>query len=72
LATDAGVKIGKPAVSGVTVTAKFLNDLRGEKIRVSKFKSKVRYRRVTGFRAALTKIQIEKISEAVKTAAKKS
>lgn len=72
LATDAGVKIGKPTVNGVTVAAKFLSDLRGEKIRVSKFKSKVRYRRVTGFRAALTKVQIEKINEVVKTAVKKS
>jgi hypothetical protein len=30
-------------------------------VRVSKFKSKVRYRRTTGFRAALTRVQIEKI-----------
>jgi ribosomal protein L21 len=38
-----------------------LEDLRGEKIRVSKFKSKVRYRRTTGFRAALTKVEIQQI-----------
>jgi hypothetical protein len=38
-----------------------LEDFRGVKVRVSKFKSKVRYRRTTGFRAALTKVKIEKI-----------
>jgi large subunit ribosomal protein L21 len=73
LSTDAGVKIGKPMVDGVSVEGKSLGDFRGEKIRVSKFKSKVRYRRVSGFRAELSKIQIEKISEGKsKTVAKKS
>jgi ribosomal protein L21 len=42
-------------------------------VRVSKFKSKVRYRRTVGFRAALTRVQIEKIGAAKeKTATKKS
>jgi large subunit ribosomal protein L21 len=83
IASDEGVKIGKPTVVNAKVEAKVLEDLKGDKIRVSKFKSKVRYRRVTGFRAALTKVQIDKIidtgklgetksSNAGKTAAKKS
>ena len=62
LVVNEGVaKIGNPTVSGVKVTAKLLENLRGEKIRVSKFKSKVRYRVTTGFRAELSKVQIEKI-----------
>ncbi len=61
LVTDDGVKIGKPTVSGGKVWGKLLENVRGNKIRVSKFKSKVRYRRVTGFRAELSRVQIEKI-----------
>ena len=72
LATDLGVKIGKPILNGIKVEAKLLADLRGEKIRVSKFKSKVRYRRVSGFRAELSKVQIEKIVEVGKNVRKKS
>jgi len=73
LSTDAGVKVGKPTVKGAKVEGKSLGDFKGEKIRVSKFKSKVRYRRVSGFRAQLSKVQIEKINEGkAETAAKKS
>ena len=60
--SEASVKIGKPFVTGVKVEAKLLENFRGDKIRVSKFKSKVRYRVTTGFRAELSKLQIEKIS----------
>lgn len=55
------VQIGQPTVTGVKVTAKILAQFKGEKIRVARFKAKVRYRRVKGFRPLLTKIQIEKI-----------
>ena len=54
-------KIGTPFVSDVTVTGKVLDHTKGEKIRVSKFKAKAKYRRVTGFRASLTKVQIDAI-----------
>jgi large subunit ribosomal protein L21 len=63
LVTDNGVKVGKPTISGEKVEGKILGNFKGTKIRVSKFKSKVRYRRVSGFRASLTKVQIEKIGE---------
>ena len=56
------VKIGKPYVDGISVSAKLLENLRGDKIRVARFTAKSRHRRVVGFRAALSKIQIEKIS----------
>lgn len=61
LVNDGKVTVGKPFIKGEKVEAKILEDLRGEKIRVSKFKSKVRYRRTTGFRAALTKVEIQQI-----------
>lgn len=54
-------EVGTPALSGVKVSGKILEHARGEKIRVAKFKAKAKYRRATGFRAALTKVQIETI-----------
>lgn len=58
---DGKVKIGTPIVKGASVTASLLGDKKGDKIRVSKFKSKVRYRRTIGFRPLLSEIKIEKI-----------
>ncbi len=72
LVTDSGVKIGKPTVLGEKVEGKVLGSFKGTKIRVSKFKSKVRYRRVMGFRASLTKVQIEKIGGTHEKAEKKA
>jgi large subunit ribosomal protein L21 len=59
--SDGKVKVGKPTVSGLSVTAKVLGDKKGDKVRVMKYKAKVRYRRATGFRAQLTSLQIESI-----------
>jgi large subunit ribosomal protein L21 len=59
--TDSGVKIGSPFVKGASVEGKLIEQKRGDKVRVSKFKAKVRFRRVTGFRASLSKVSIEKI-----------
>lgn len=55
------LKIGKPKLSDVLVKAKVIDHIKGDKIRVSKFKSKVRYRKTIGFRASLSKVKIEKI-----------
>ncbi len=55
------VQIGQPYLPDFKVVAKVLKQFQGEKIRVARFKSKVRYRKVTGFRPQLTQIKIEKI-----------
>lgn len=55
--------VGSPIVDGIQVSAKVLEHTKGEKIRVGKFKAKAKYRRVTGFRASLTKVQIESIGQ---------
>lgn len=60
--SDANTKVGTPQVKGITVKATVLDNVRGEKIRVSKFKAKVRYRRVTGHRQTLSKVQIDDIA----------
>jgi len=61
LVSDSSLKIGKPYVSGSKVEAELIENFRGEKLRISKFKSKVRYRKTTGFRAELSRIKIKKI-----------
>lgn len=43
------------------IKAEIVEHVKGPKIRVAKFKAKVRYRRVSGFRPSLTKIKIGKI-----------
>jgi len=62
LADEAGAKveIGKPYLS-VKVAAEILEQGRGDKVRVIKFKRKVRYNRRHGHRQAFTKIKIVKI-----------
>ncbi len=71
LVSDDSIKIGKPFIEGEKVEGKLLDNLKGDKIRVSKFKAKVRYRKTIGFRASISKVRIEKISDGkVKEAAK--
>jgi large subunit ribosomal protein L21 len=72
LVDGTNVKIGKPTVKGQAVIGKVLGVLKGKKIRVSKFKSKVRYRRVSGFRASLTKVQIETVGNSQEKLEKKA
>jgi large subunit ribosomal protein L21 len=52
------ISLGKPYLDGVSVTAKVLEQTKGDKIRVSKFKAKAKYRKTIGFRASLTKVEI--------------
>jgi len=68
---------GKAELSpkGQPVTAKVLAHVRGEKIRIGKYRRRTGYRRHTGFRSKLTQIQIESIGAkagARKTSATKS
>ena len=59
------------APQGVTVTARVVQHVRGEKIRIGKYKRRTGYRRHTGFRAALSQIEIERIGGEKAAAAKK-
>jgi large subunit ribosomal protein L21 len=47
--------------SGATVTARVLDNVRGEKVRIGKYRRRTGYKRHTGFRASLSTIQIESI-----------
>ncbi len=63
---------GAPALApkDVTVTVKVLGQQRGPKIRIGKYKKRTGYKRHTGFRSALTQIEIESIGGTKKGAAK--
>jgi len=56
------VKIGQPQVKGARVEAEIVEQRKGEKIRVAKYKAKTGYRRVRGFRPLITALKIKKIS----------
>ncbi len=51
-------KIGTPTVKGTTVKAKIVAQAKGEKLNVRRYKQKVRYRKSTGFRPLVTKLEI--------------
>jgi len=55
-------KIGNPTVKGVKVEMKIIEQVKGKKIKVAKFKAKSRYRKQLGFRASLTNVEVIKIS----------
>lgn len=55
------MKIGQPTVAGAKVVAKVLEQGKGKKIRIFKYKAKSNYRRRQGHRQPFTKVQIEKI-----------
>lgn len=58
---DNSIILGTPIIKNAAVTAKIVDQIKGEKVRVAKFKAKARFRRATGFRSQLTKIEITSI-----------
>ncbi len=61
LSDDNGVRHGQPLVDGAKVVGRVLDQKRGPKIIVFKYKPKTRYRRKTGHRQSLTRLAIEDI-----------
>jgi large subunit ribosomal protein L21 len=61
------VTVGTPTVDGATVSATVLGEELGPKLRIFKFKQKVKYRRTTGHRQHFTRVRIDEISAAGKT-----
>lgn len=62
LLVNGEVKLGKPVVSGAKVTAKVLDDGKGKKKMVFRYKSKTRQHKKKGHRQPYTKVQILKIT----------
>jgi large subunit ribosomal protein L21 len=55
------VQVGTPSVDGVKLTATVVEQIRGPKIRIFKYKPKERYRRRAGHRQDYTRLKIESI-----------
>jgi large subunit ribosomal protein L21 len=69
LKTDEGKTFTPELLLGAAVTAKVVSHERGPKIRIGKYRRRTGYKRHNGFRAAITRIQIESIAGASKPAA---
>ncbi len=59
---DGDVTLGTPNVPGAKVTAEVVGKGKGKKIRVFKYKSKTRYRRMNGHRQPYTDLKVTNIS----------
>jgi large subunit ribosomal protein L21 len=56
-----GVQVGRPTVQDVKVVAEVLEQAKGEKIYIQKFKRRKNYHRRTGHRQPLTRVRIRQI-----------
>ncbi len=65
------VKVGTPVVSGATVTAKLLDQVKADKVIVFKKKRRKGYQKMNGHRQMMSQIQIESISTSKPKATKK-
>lgn len=61
--TDSEILVGTPNLSDVVVKGKVIENGKGVKLYVSKFKAKARYRRRIGFRSLLSTIQITQVGK---------
>ena len=62
ISDDSKVTVGQPTVTGATVSAEILSEVREPKTTVLKFHSKKRYQRTLGHRAKKTRIKILSIN----------
>lgn len=62
IADEDKLKVGKPLIKGAKVQAEIVAQVKGEKIRIAKFKAKSKYRKVQGHRQKLTQVKIIKIN----------
>lgn len=53
--------VGTPLVDGVKVYAEVLGEVKGDKLKILKFKAKKRVKRLTGHRQHYTQVKITKI-----------
>ncbi|HEY4544455.1 MAG TPA: 50S ribosomal protein L21 [Tissierellaceae bacterium] len=61
VANDNGLNIGKPVVEGAKVEASVVEQGKGKKVIVFKYKAKKNYKKKQGHRQPYTKVKIEKI-----------
>ena len=54
-------KVGAPLVDGAMVVAEVLGEVKGDKLKILKFKPKKRIKRLTGHRQHYTQVKVTKI-----------
>ncbi len=59
--TEKELELGMPTLAK-KIKAEIVEHVKGEKLRIAKFKAKSRYRKVMGFRPKLSKLKIGKIT----------
>ena len=64
--------MGRPTIEGAKVIADVVEESRGDKVLVFKYKSKVRYRRKKGHRQPYTRLAIKEIITTAKRRRKKA
>ncbi|MCC7368591.1 MAG: 50S ribosomal protein L21 [Chloroflexi bacterium] len=57
-ADDAAPRFGSPAIDGAKIVGEVLEQAKGEKLIIFKYKPKVRYRRKTGHRQLVTRVRV--------------
>ncbi len=72
LFSDKEASFSEADLKKVKVEAKVLEHFRGEKIRIFKFKPKRGYKRTTGHRQGLTRIEVTDIKQGTRAPAKKA
>ena len=61
LGGEDGIKVGSPILEGASVQGKVLDQVKGEKIVIYKYKSKKNYHRKAGHRQPYTKVEITSV-----------
>jgi large subunit ribosomal protein L21 len=61
LGGDGGIRVGSPRVESASVEGTVVEQGRGAKIRVFKYKKRKHYRRTKGHRQAFTAVRIDKV-----------
>ena len=56
------VSVGAPIVKGAKVTAEVIGEVKGDKLKIMRFKAKKRVKRLTGHRQHYTQVKISKIT----------
>lgn len=59
---EGSIKIGAPTVDGAKISAKVLEHVRGDKVKIFKKKRRKGYQKLSGHRQDFTQIEIESIS----------
>jgi len=62
VAEDGNIKVGQPAVEGASVKATVVEQFRGQKIFVWKYRPRKRYRRRQGHRQSYTRLRVDDIN----------